>query len=83
MPLKQYAVDFRRSLFRVDPMMPILRATAGVGDVFCLEPRGRRGSPCVGRGWIHRAGGGRINCDRRTDQHEIPSPARRSASGTG
>jgi hypothetical protein len=24
MPIEQYAVDFRRSLFRVDPMQPIL-----------------------------------------------------------
>jgi hypothetical protein len=29
MPLEQYAVDFRRSLFRADPMMPILGVTAG------------------------------------------------------
>ena len=34
MPLEQYAVDFRRSLFRVDPMMPILGVTAGAGATF-------------------------------------------------
>ena len=28
MPISQYAVDFRRSLFRVDPMQPILAAVA-------------------------------------------------------
>jgi hypothetical protein len=28
MPIEQYAVDFRRSLFRVDPMQPILAALA-------------------------------------------------------
>ena len=40
MPLKQYAVDFRRSLFRVDPMMPILGATAGVGATSFALNRG-------------------------------------------
>src|SRR6478752_3590359 len=30
MPLDQYAIDFRRSLFRVDPMMPILGVMAGI-----------------------------------------------------
>jgi hypothetical protein len=34
MPLEQYAVDFRRSLFRADPMMPILGVTAGAGATF-------------------------------------------------
>ena len=29
MPIDQYVVDFRRSLFRVDPMMPILGVIAG------------------------------------------------------
>jgi Domain of unknown function (DUF1772) len=33
MPLEQYAVDFRRSLFRVDPLMPILGLIAGAGAV--------------------------------------------------
>ena len=28
MPIEQYAVDFRRSLFRVDPMQPILAVLA-------------------------------------------------------
>lgn len=30
MPVEQYAVDFRRSLFRVDPMQPILGALSGI-----------------------------------------------------
>jgi hypothetical protein len=34
MPLEQYVVDFRRSLFRADPMMPILGVTAGAGATF-------------------------------------------------
>ena len=34
MPLEQYAVDFRRSLFRADPMMPILGVTAGAAATF-------------------------------------------------
>ena len=29
MPIDQYVVDFRRSLFRVDPMMPILGVISG------------------------------------------------------
>jgi hypothetical protein len=34
MPLEQYAVDFRRSLFRADPMMPILGVIAGAAATF-------------------------------------------------
>ena len=30
MPIEQFAVDFRRSLFRVDPMQPILGALASI-----------------------------------------------------
>jgi len=41
MPINQYAVDFRRSLFRVDPMMPILGIIAGIGaTVFGLDSGG-------------------------------------------
>lgn len=31
MPLDQYAVDFRRSVFRIDPMMPIFGAITSAG----------------------------------------------------
>lgn len=34
MPIEQYAVDFRRSLQRVDPMMPILGGIAGIAAIF-------------------------------------------------
>jgi hypothetical protein len=38
MPIDQYAVDFRRSLFRVDPMMPILGVIAGIAAaVFAVK----------------------------------------------
>jgi len=38
MPIGQYAVDFRRSLFRVDPTMPILGVIAGsAATIFALE----------------------------------------------
>src|SRR5258708_31004247 len=38
MPIEQYTVDFRRSLFRVDPMMPILGAVAGIAAaVFAIN----------------------------------------------
>jgi hypothetical protein len=30
MPIEQFAVDFRRSLFRVDPLQPILAALASI-----------------------------------------------------
>ena len=41
MPIDQYAVDFRRSLFRVDPMMPILGGIAGVAAaIFALQRNG-------------------------------------------
>ena len=33
MPIDQYSVDFRRSLFRVDPMMPILSVITGIASV--------------------------------------------------
>jgi uncharacterized membrane protein SpoIIM required for sporulation len=35
MTIDQYAVDFRRSLFRVDPMMPILGVIAGAAATIC------------------------------------------------
>lgn len=42
MPVEQYAVDFRRSLARVDPMLPILGALTGVGALlFALNSSGR------------------------------------------
>ena len=42
MPVDQYAVDFRRSLARVDPMLPILGALTGVGALlFALNAAGR------------------------------------------
>ena len=41
MPIDQYAVDFRRSLFRVDPMMPILGVLAGAAaTIFALQRSG-------------------------------------------
>ena len=41
MPIDQYAVDFRRSLFRVDPMMPILGVIAGAAAIiFALQRSG-------------------------------------------
>ena len=54
MPIDQYAVDFRRSLFRVDPMMPILGVTAGTAaTVFALQHSGAAsGLACVGLGFI-------------------------------
>jgi hypothetical protein len=42
MPVEQYAVDFRRSLARVDPMLPILGALTGAGALlFALNASGR------------------------------------------
>jgi hypothetical protein len=42
MPVEQYAVDFRRSLARVDPMLPILGALTGLGALlFALNATGR------------------------------------------
>ncbi len=42
MPAQQYAVDFRRSLARVDPMLPILGAASGVGALlFAMNSSGR------------------------------------------
>lgn len=34
MPVEQYAVDFRRSVKRVDPMMPILGGIAGLASIY-------------------------------------------------
>jgi uncharacterized membrane protein len=34
MPIEQYAVDFRRSLFRVDPMQPILGVLACIAAAY-------------------------------------------------
>jgi hypothetical protein len=54
MPLEQYAVDFRRSLFRVDPMMPILGVTAGAGATFFALNRSGAATAlaCAGVGFI-------------------------------
>lgn len=42
MPVAQYAVDFRRSLARVDPMLPILGAVTCVGALlFAVNASGR------------------------------------------
>lgn len=42
MPVEQYAVDFRRSLARVDPMLPILGALSCAGALlFALNSGGR------------------------------------------
>ena len=41
MPIDQYAVDFRRSVYRIDPMMPILGAITGAGSMgFALNSDG-------------------------------------------
>lgn len=41
MPVEQYCIDFRRSVLRVDPMMPILGAVSGIGGVvFALQADG-------------------------------------------
>lgn len=34
MPLEQYAVDFRRSVLRVDPMLPILGGLSGLAAIY-------------------------------------------------
>jgi hypothetical protein len=42
MPVEQYAVDFRRSLARVDPMLPIFGAVTCAGALlFALNTSGR------------------------------------------
>jgi hypothetical protein len=50
----QYAVDFRRSLFRVDPMMPILGVIAGAAaTIFAKQRSGAAGGLAwVGLGFI-------------------------------
>src|SRR3954453_19578007 len=54
MPVEQYAVDFRRSLFRVDPMMPILGGiAAAAATIFALQRSGAaRGLAWAGLGFI-------------------------------
>lgn len=34
MPIEQYAVDFRRSVLRVDPMLPIFGGLSGLGAIY-------------------------------------------------
>ena len=42
MPVDQYVVDFRRSLFRADPMVPIMGSLGALGAVwFALNSTGR------------------------------------------
>ena len=57
MPIDQYAIDFRRSLFR-DPMMPILGVIAGAAaTIFAVQHSGAVGAlACTGLGFIVRVG---------------------------
>jgi hypothetical protein len=42
MPIDQYAVDFRRSVYRMDPLMPIMGTISALGAVvFALNSDGR------------------------------------------
>ena len=42
LPVEQYATDFRRTLYRVDPLLPILSVICGIGAVlFALTTTGR------------------------------------------
>lgn len=43
MPVEQYAVDFRRSVLRVDPMMPILGAISALAAIVVVY---------LGDGWV-------------------------------
>ena len=84
MPIDQYAVDFRRSLFRVDPMMPILGVIRrSRRDDIRLGAQRRRQGPRVGRAWIYCARCGGVHYYRRADQLQIPSLARGAGAGTG
>lgn len=49
MPIEQYAIDFRRSLYRLDPLMPILGAVSALGAVvFALNT----GGPPAALAWV-------------------------------
>ena len=49
MPIEQYAIDFRRSLYRLDPLMPILGAVSALAAaVFALTS----GGPASALAWI-------------------------------
>lgn len=49
MPIEQYATDFRRSLYRLDPLIPILGAVSALGAVvFALNTDG----PAAVLAWI-------------------------------
>ena len=42
MPVDQYVIDFRRSLYRLDPLFPIMGTLSGVGArVFACNSQGR------------------------------------------
>ena len=42
MPIDQYAIDFRRSVYRMDPLMPIMGTISALGAVvFALNSDGR------------------------------------------
>lgn len=49
MPIEQYAVDFRRSLLRLDPMAPILGAVSAAGAIaFAVSATG----PAAALAWV-------------------------------
>src|SRR6516225_3150567 len=83
MPIDQYAVDFRRSLFRVDPMMPILGDSRSRGDNIRLAAQRRGQGPRVGRAWIYCARCGGVRYYRRAHQLQVPSAARGAGAATG
>jgi dipeptide/tripeptide permease len=49
MPMEQFVIDFRRSLYRLDPLMPILGTVSALSAVvFGLN----NGGPTAGLAWI-------------------------------
>jgi hypothetical protein len=70
MPIDQYAVDFRRSLLRADPMMPIFAVLTGIAStVFAilLDGGAERALAWSGMGLVV-LGHHRIGRSRRADQ---------------
>ena len=71
MPVDQYVVDFRRSLYRLDPMMPILGTLAALGAVVYALNTGGRAAVLAWVGVALIGGHRRVDSRCRADEFEV------------
>src|SRR6516162_1336559 len=76
MPIDQYVIDFRRSLFRADPLMPIMGIVTELGTVVFALHSGDRAAALAWTGWADCVDHRRFHNACRTDQFEVSTASR-------